>query len=111
MTGIVWGKFLTHANDKLEEIIADYIKLGVKVTKRVSNHYQSYVVFNNDDRWEAVSMRESAKGKKANISYIENTIPDDFIRTIILPATTRLPYVGIHRYTHPGNNKEETNAV
>lgn len=107
MKGIVWGRFYVHAAKKLEEVINDYLKAGIKVVKRANSKGVSHVRFSNDDYWEALGMTESARGRCVNISYIENTIPDDFVKTIILPCTKALPYTAISRYAHVPTKDQE----
>ena len=86
MKGIVWGRFYVHAAEKLEEVINDYLKAGIKVIKRANSKGVSHVRFSNDDYWEALGMTESARGRCVNVSYIENTIPDDFVTSFMISS-------------------------
>ena len=84
MRGIVWGSSFQIAKNKLKEIEEQYERL----------------IYANGDMWQAVKAGENARGYKANISYIDRSIPDDLIDTIIKPATISPPYTAIH-YFYP----------
>lgn len=109
MKGIVWGRFLTHAVKQLETIANDYIQAGIPIAKKIIGRTGNYIIFENGDRWDAVAANESQRGRAANISYIESTIPDEIVKTIIIPCTKALPFTGIHRFVHvpPAKEKEE----
>ena len=102
MRGIVWGSNFQIAKNKLKEIEEQYERLGYKpLTKRNGNASNTYeLVYANGDMWQAVKAGENARGYKANISYIDRSIPDDIIDTIIKPATISPPYTAIH-YFYP----------
>ena len=102
MRGIVWGNSFQTAKNKLKEIEAQYEKLGYKpLSKRNGNRINVYeVVYANGDMWQAIAANTNARGYKVNISYIDRSIPDDLIDTIIKPATISPPYTAIH-YFYP----------
>ena len=102
MRGIVWGSSFQIAKNKLKEIEEQYERLGYKpLTKRNGNASNTYeLVYANGDMWQAVRAGENTRGYKVNISYIDKSIPDDLIDTIIKPATMSPPYTAIH-YFYP----------
>ena len=102
MRGIVWGSSFQIAKNKLKEIEEQYERLGYKpLTKRNGNASNTYeLVYANGDMWQAVRAGENARGYKVNISYIDRSMPDDLIDTIIKPATISPPYTAIH-YFYP----------
>lgn len=109
MKGIVWGRFLTHAVKQLEAIENNYAQAKIPIIKKILGHTQNYIIFENGDRWDAVVANESQRGRAANISYIESTIPDEIIKTIIFPCTKALPFTAIHSFDYepPIQEKEE----
>ena len=102
MRGIVWGSSFQIAKNKLKEIEEQYERLGYKpLTKRNGNASNTYeLVYANGAMWQAVRAGENARGYKATISYIDRSIPDHLIDTIIKPATISPPYTAIH-YFYP----------
>ena len=102
MRGIVWGSSFQIAKNKLKEIEEQYERLGYKpLTKRNGNASNTYeLVYANGDMWQAITANINTRGYKANISYIDRSIPDNLIDTIIKPATVSPPYTAIH-YFYP----------
>ena len=102
MKGIVWGNNFQIAKNKLKEIEEQYERLGYRpLTKRNSNSSNVYeLVYANGDMWRAVSAKENVRGYRANVSYIDKSIPNYFIDTVIKPVTVSLPYNAIH-YFYP----------
>ena len=102
MRGIVWGSSFQIAKNKLKEIEEQYERLGYKpLSKRNSNRTNVYeVVYANGDIWQAITVNTNARGYRANISYIDRSISDNLINTIIKPMTTQPPYNAIH-YFYP----------
>ena len=94
MRGIVWGSSFQIAKNKLKEIEEQYERLGYKpLTKRNGNASNTYeLVYDNGDYWIACSAKESARGHKCNISYIDVQIDPEIIDRIIKPCTTSGPY-------------------
>ena len=96
MRGIVWGNSFQTAKNKLKEIKEQYERLGYKsLSKKNCNRTNIYeVIYANGDIWQAITTR----GYKANVSYIDRSIPDNIIDTIIKPATVSPPYTAIHYF-------------
>lgn len=61
----------------------------------------------NGDIWKILPCRESFRGVKCNISYVERGTPEEIVRNIIGPCTTQLPYNGIDYYGPYEWEKEE----
>lgn len=58
----------------------------------------------NGDFWQTMPSRESGRGVKCNISYIERGIPEEIINCVIRPCTRAHPYNAIDYY---GYSEEE----
>lgn len=99
MKGIVWGLTFDSAVSKLEEIEADYQRYRVaKLTRRIRSKYEYSIEYDNGDRWRAVSARESSRGTKCNVSYIDARISEEFINCVIKRCTMEGPYHAINYY-------------
>lgn len=94
MKGIIWGRTSTSAIDKLDQIAAQYEQLHIYPISK--NEYN--IIYENGDYWRICLGNTFSRGYKCNISYIDNSIPNEIIETIILPSTTRPPYQGIIYY-------------
>lgn len=90
--GIVWGRSLVEAKEQLDRIRAGYEIRKIKETFCVRGNYIEESFFENGDHWMIVIARDSAKGRRCNISYISSEIDDELINNIIIPATTGLPF-------------------
>ena len=98
MKGIVWGKTFTSAIDKLDQIAAQYEQFHIYPIRIIKSKNEYIITYENGDYWRACCVNTSSRGYKCNISYIDNSISNEIIETIILPSTTRLPYQGIIYY-------------
>lgn len=77
MKGIVWGLTFERANKKLLDIKAKYEFMHIPIEiERQGNHIHS-IVYTNGDTWKAVSVKDSARGNRANVAYIERGIAKD----------------------------------
>ena len=99
MKGIVWGLTTIDAIKKMEQIEKNYemYRTANVLTRRKSNSTYE-LVYDNGDYWIACGAKESARGHKCNISYIDARIDKDIIDFIIKPCTTLGPYSGFHYY-------------
>lgn len=93
MKGIVWGLTFADAAQQLEEIEQRYklYQTANILTKRKSK-YSYELIYDNGDHWKAVGAKESARGNKCNISYVDARIDPDIIDCIIRPSTVAGPY-------------------
>lgn len=93
MKGIVWGLTTVDAIIKMEQIERNYemYRIANVLTRRKSNSTYE-LVYDNGDYWIACSAKESARGQKCNISYIDVRIDPEIIDRIIKPCTTSGPY-------------------
>ena len=97
MRGVIWS--CDRMNDgiaKLQYIRDRYIWSGVNVVREVYNKLNSWVEFDNGDKWSVASASESSRGMKANIAWIDARVDDEVFRRIILP--TLISYNGPHYY-------------
>lgn len=93
MTGIIWyNKNPEAAEKKLMRIIGRY---QCQISNIKKSRYSIYVVFENGDCWETRPANDSARGCKCNISYIEDTIPQEIINNVIRPITMGPPHQAI----------------
>lgn len=103
MKAIVWGNTLEEASEKLDEIEEKYEQYGTAKLIRKTKTKNSHILeFDNKDYWMARSARESARGSRCNISYIEATIPLEFIDTVIKQCTSAGPYQAF-KYFYSGD--------
>lgn len=98
MKGIVWGKTFVSAVDKLDQIAIQYEQLHINPIRITKSRTEYIITYENGDYWHACCVNTSSRGYKCNISYIDNSIPNEIIETIILPSTTSPPYQGIIYY-------------
>ena len=97
--GIIWAYDLDSGNEQLLELKRKYQLLGINpVKERISKTVNSFIAFDNGDVWRAVYAAESARGQRANISYIDRRIPEDIINCVIKPCTLNIPYSAYHYY-------------
>jgi hypothetical protein len=76
MTGIIYGKTLDRAKNKLKKLVSDYglyRNIGIKTQECVHNRW--VVEFSNGDIWQALIYNESTTcGRRANIVYIDHKL-------------------------------------
>lgn len=101
MKGLVWGSTIISAKEKLAEIEKRYELLKISVVNKKENIHSIQIIFENGDIWKTVSAHESARGHRANISYVDRKIDSEFIDVVIKPCTTALPYNSITYYGEP----------
>lgn len=93
MKGIIWRNSSESeaAEILFEQIIMNYDFMGIGGQTRQSKDFMRFKA-DNGDCWEVLSARESFRGKKCNISYIERGIPREVVYNIILPCTVAYPF-------------------
>ena len=93
MKAIIWGTTFEKASKKLDEIEKEYERYKTaKLIRKTKTKNYHILEFDNEDYWMARSTMESARGSRCNISYIEATMPLEFIDTVIKPCTSAGPY-------------------
>ena len=98
MRGIVWGLDRPTCNDRLDKLITQYEFYWRIKPRRIKQSKQEYEVeFENNDVWRAVVANDSSRGRKCNISLVDERIPYDFIQ-IIKGCTICPPYHAINYY-------------
>ena len=100
MKAIVWyDKYFETAKEFIKTQIEKYKIMGIEgriiETKSFFRFYAD-----NGDLWQTASSRESSRGMKCNISYVEKSIPEEFINCVIKPCTVAYPYNAITYYEH-----------
>ena len=103
MKAIVWyDKYLETAKGFIKTQIEKYKLMGIE-GRIVENKNFLCFYADNGDFWQTAPSRESSRGMKCNISYVEKSIPKEFINCVIKPCTVAYPYNAIAYY----ENSEE----
>lgn len=98
MKGLVWGKTINRAIKQLQQIENDYNSIGIN-TERVLCSRNNYTIYlENGDQWQAILANEASRGRKANISYVDINIDEEFVNTIIKYSTMSPPYHAIQYF-------------
>lgn len=92
MKGLIWGNSLQEASQELDIIRQQYQQAQIAISIERKSKFSHSIIFKNGDIWEAVSCKDSARGRSCNISYIQKGIPIEKINTIIKPCTKSIPY-------------------
>ncbi len=96
MKGIVWGSTQKRANEQLDLIYQDYLRMGIKCERSKYRDCGGEVIFENGDVWIAVYVSDNGqRGYRCNISYIDSRLNSYIIRLIIMPSTSALPFSGV----------------
>lgn len=99
MKGIVWGKTLDRANEKLAEIVEKYLQMRHKIIEQKNTKHHTAILFDNGDYWQAIRASDNARGHKCNVSYIDHELEKYItIIDIIEHCTTAMPYHGINYF-------------
>lgn len=105
--GIIWAYDRDSGNEQLLEIKRKYQLLDIQpIKERISKSTGSFIAFDNGDIWRSVYAAESARGQRANISYIDRRVPEDIVNCVIKPCTLDIPY-SAYRYYGPFLDKKE----
>ena len=98
MKGIVWGLNRPTCDGRLNKLITEYELFWNIKPKKIRQSQQTYEVeFENGDFWIAVVIAESARGRKCNISLVDERIPYELI-PIIKSCTICPPFNAISYY-------------
>ena len=81
--GIIWAYDRESGNEQLMEIKRNYQLLNIQpIKERISKISYSFIAFENGDTWKSVYAAESARGHRANISYIDRRVPEDIVNCV-----------------------------
>ena len=87
MRGVIWSyDRMNDGIEKLQYIRDRYIWSGVNVVREVYNRSNSWIEFDNGDKWRVASASESNRGIKANIAWVDSRIDEEFFRVVVLPT-------------------------
>ena len=87
MRGVVWSCDRNGDGiNRLKYIRDRYIWSGVNPTREVYSRPNSWIEFENGDKWSVASASESARGLRANIALVDARITEEFFRTVVLPT-------------------------
>lgn len=107
MKAIVWyDKYLETAKEFIKTQIDKYKKIGIEGRIIESKSFFRFYA-DNGDLWQTASSRESSCRMKCNISYVEKSIPKEFINCVIKPCTVAYPYNAIIYYEYYFEKEEE----
>ncbi len=99
MKGIIYCNKLEKGLEQFEKIVRDYKKIGIEILGRAKATTNSVsATFANGDYWIATVVRDSVRGSRCNIAYIDEMIPDSVTQTIIKPTIKALPYQAYKYY-------------
>ena len=62
MRGIIWGKNIERARDRLEMLIEDYAWIKIKPIRVIKSRNEFLVEFENGDKWKAIEASERKLG-------------------------------------------------
>ena len=92
MRGIIWGKNIERAKDRLGTLIEDYERIKIKPI-RITNHRNEFLVeFENGDKWKAIEASACKLGQRSNIALIDIEVDEDIVACMIKPANSMPPY-------------------
>lgn len=98
MKGIIWGLDRPACGGRLDTLITEYELYWNIKPKQIRQSSQEYwVEFENGDMWRAVVIAENARGRKCNISLVDERIPYEFM-PIIESCTICHPFNAINYY-------------
>ena len=96
MKGTVWGSTQERANEQLDLIYQDYLRMGIKCERSEYRDCGGEAIFENGDVWIAVNVSDKGQhSHRCNISYIDSRLNFYIIRWIIMPSTNALPFNGV----------------
>lgn len=99
MRGIIWYYTKREVGmEKLEQLVSNYVRMGIKLIKLVNNKVISEAIFDNGDYWKVCSSYQNSRGQSCNIALIERNTPEEIINTIIKPCIKSLPYNAYNYY-------------
>lgn len=99
MKGIIWCTEIELGKKQLKDIIYNYVDYGkIELNRIQQSRNKTFAEFKNGDIWEVALASESARGKRCNISYIQEGIPQILIDTVIRPSTIARPFNGFYYY-------------
>ena len=86
MRGVIWSyDRMNDGIEKLQYIRDRYIWSGVNVVREVYSRSNSWIEFDNGDKWSVASASESSRGMRANIAWVDSRIDEEFVRGGVLP--------------------------
>ena len=97
MKGLVWGSTYEIGKRMLQSIKEEYLFSGYKIVEEIDskNSRINIIIFDNGDIWKVVPPNDSARGNKANLSYVDSNITDMDILSIIRACTVAKPWNAI----------------
>ena len=96
--GIVWAYLMEDGNAQLQRIVNDYKRLNINPARQRISQQESWIIFDNGDYWKVRRATDSSRGHRANISYIDHRIEQEWINNIIKPQTILPPYQAYNYY-------------
>lgn len=109
MRGIIWARYLEDGKQQLLQMKKNYEDMNIKPVREIMHSGDMAITFDNGDYWRVVRVSESARGYRANVSYVDAGIDSEFMECVIRPTTIARPYNAIHFY-YPSRMRDEIDA-
>ena len=77
---------------QLKQIEENYNRMKITTTRSHYMRHGSWIQFENGDVWKVLGAKDSARGYKWNIAYIERSVNLNTYRCIIAPAAIDFPF-------------------
>lgn len=98
MKGLVWGYTFQDGCKKMDDIKSSYLLYGYKIVKEVKTKQSYYIIFDNGDYWKVIRLTDSARGNKANLSYVDSRIENQEMLNMIRACTVAGPWNAVQFY-------------
>ena len=99
MRGIVFYKNRDVGLEQFYKIKENYEYFHIKcVNIQLTRSGSSSMSFENGDHWILLGTNFCCRGRRANVAYIERSISEEVLNTLIMPTITAYPYQAIHLY-------------
>lgn len=98
MRGIIWALNREDGKQELLKMKENYKSISINPVREIMSSGEMAITFDNGDYWRVVLASTSARGYRANISYIDYRIDTEIVKQIIYPASIGRPYNAIHVY-------------
>ena len=77
---------------QLRQVEENYNRMKISTIRSHYMRHGSWVQFENGDTWRVLGAKDSARGYRWNIAYVERSIDLDTYRCIISPAAFDFPF-------------------
>ena len=78
--------------ERLKYIRDRYYFAGVNSVREVYGKNDSWIDFENGDRWRVVPAAESMRGARSHIAWVDSRVDEDFLYCVIKPTLCCYPF-------------------